>query len=318
MARAVVVTGATSFVGCHLARAFAAAGWRVTATHSRPLADYAGIAADRLDSLSGGVTLARLDLRQPRSVAALVGQTAPALWVHHAGHATDYASPGYDLAGSLAVNVMPLDPLFAALRGTGCGVIVTGSGMEYSASDAACREDDACVPDTPYGLSKLAESLRARQLALETEVPTRVARLFIPFGSLDNPAKLLSQVVARLRVGQPVDLSSGQQRRDFLGIADLCAGYLALADDLPRATFDIFNLCSGQAVALRELLIQVAREMGASQDLLHFGALPMRPGEPAVAYGSMGKAATMLGFCPRPLDEAIRTDLLGQARPGDA
>jgi hypothetical protein len=53
----------------------------------------------------------------------------------------------------------PLGPLYSALAGGGCNVIVTGSSMEYAASDRANREDDACWPDTPYGLSKLSETL---------------------------------------------------------------------------------------------------------------------------------------------------------------
>lgn len=312
MAGVAIVTGASSFVGCNLARAFAQAGWHVVATHSAPLDAYDPVRRCRLDHAAARARLERLDLTDGAALAALVARERPALWLQHAGHATGYASPDYPLMDSLAVNLGPLEALYPALAGTGAGVIVTGSAMEYAPSDAALAEDAQCLPDTPYGLSKLAETLRARQLAERHGVPTRVARLFIPFGPLDHPAKLLSQVIAALRAGRPVDLSAGLQQRDFAGIADIVRGYGALAGDLGRVPFDIFNLASGRAVSLRDLLALVAAEMGADPALLRFGALPMRPGEAPVQVADIAKAVALLDWRPAALAEAVRRDLLGE------
>ena len=68
----------------------------------------------------------------------------------------------------------------------------------------------------PYGLSKLEATIRARQLALRFGINVRVARVFIPFGPLDAPGKLVPQVVTALMQRQPVELSTGTQRRDFI------------------------------------------------------------------------------------------------------
>jgi hypothetical protein len=51
--------------------------------------------------------------------------------------------------------------------------------------------------------------------------------------------------------------------------------------------------------------------MGAKRDLLHFGAMPMRPGEPPASYADIGKARRVLGWIPTPLSTAIDRDLLG-------
>lgn len=312
MGGGVVVTGASSFVGCHLARGFAAAGWEVVATHSTPLDRYDGIRRARLDHAAAVARLEALDLTDGGAIAAFVARVRPQVWIQHAGHATGYASSDYPLMDSLAVNLAPLEVLYPALAAIGAGLVVTGSAMEYAPSDTALAEDAPCLPDTPYGLSKLAETLRTRQLAVRYGVPTRVARLFIPFGPLDHPAKLLSQVVAALAAGRTVDLSAGLQQRDFVGVSDVVRGYGALVRDLPRTLFDIFNLASGRAVALRGLLTQVAAEMGADPALLRFGALPMRPGEAPVQVADVAKAERLLGWIPVPLDQAVRVDLLGR------
>jgi nucleoside-diphosphate-sugar epimerase len=305
MSGAAVITGVTSFVGFHLANCFARAGWRVLATHSRERERYAAVQAARLDALDAGVALRQLDICNADALARLIGDEKPALWVHHAGYAVNYGSLDYDLAAAAAVNIAPLRPLYAALAGKGCGVIVTGSSMEYAGSDEANREDEACWPDTPYGLSKLGETLAARQLAIRHSVPTRVARLYIPFGPFDNPNKLLSSVAAAMAAGKPVDLSPCEQRRDFTAVADVCQGYLALARDMGRETFDVFNLCGGRAVALKALLLAMAQSAKRDPALLRFGAIPMRPGEPPVSFGDNSKAVRLLGWQPRPAERMV-------------
>jgi nucleoside-diphosphate-sugar epimerase len=306
----VIATGLSSFVGMHLARHFAGEGHRVVGTISKPRENYSGVRAERLKALDGSVELVQLDVADAAAVAALVERVAPALWLHHAGYAVNYASHDYDLARGFSANVAPLTHLYRCLAVKGCNVIVTGSSAEYSSSDAANREDDVCWPDMPYGASKLEETIRARQLALQFNVPTRVARLYIPFGAYDNPEKLLAQVVEGLRAGKPVDLSACTQARDFLGVSDLCTAYAALNADMSRTLFDVFNICGGQAVALREFLSSIAATMKADPALLRFGARPMRAGEVAFSYGSNSKARQILNWQPRDLRNAIAQDLL--------
>lgn len=312
--QSIVVTGTSSFVGAHLAYAFAAAGNRVTATHSRPRAMYDGIRANRLAHVeAGGAALAELDISDAAAVRALADRTSPDVWIHHAGHAVDYASSTYDKVLGNAVNVAPLDAVFDALAGSAGGVIVTGSSAEYAVSDRANLEDDAGEPDMPYGTSKKAETDRARELSAETAVPCRVGRLYIPFGWLDHPGKLLAQVTDGLACRRSVDLSPCTQRRDFIGVGDVCAGWAAMADDLARGGFDIFNICSGEATELKTLLIEIAAAMDADPELLLFGARKMRPGEAPVSFGDNSKAKALLNWRPRPLTQALRADLLPDA-----
>jgi nucleoside-diphosphate-sugar epimerase len=306
----VVATGVSSFAGMHLAGHFAAEGFHVIGTISRLRESYSGIRASRLKALDGKIEFAQLDISDAAAVSALIARASPRLWLQHAGHAVAYASREYDLAEGFAANVAPLTHLYASLAGKNCSVIVTGSSAEYSSSDIGNREDDVCWPDMPYGASKLEATLRARQLAEQFNVPTRVARLYIPFGSFDNPEKLLAQVVEGLRANKPIDLSACTQARDFLGIGDLCSAYSALNADMPRTVFDVFNICGGEAIVLRDFLLDIAATMKAAPALLRFGVRPMRPGEAAVSCGSNEKARKLLNWRPADLRAAIARDLL--------
>ena len=301
-----IITGVSSFVGCHLARAFAAAGYAVVAVTSRPREAYDGVRAQRLSCIEDVVQFAQCDLTDVDALDALIAAHEPDVWVQHAGYAVNYASAEYDLEKSLRLNVKALEPLYRCLSGLDCGVIITGTSMEYASSNVANSEDDVCAPELPYGVSKLTETMEAKRLAEHYAVPTRVARIYIPVGTYDAPGKLMDFVIQQLSAGQAADLSPCTQQRDFLGVEDLCQAYVKLADDFARQTFDIFNVCSGEAMELKALLLDVARLMNADPALLHFGAKPMRLGEPQISFGSNVKARTLLKWQPRPIADTLK------------
>ncbi|MBT4888011.1 MAG: NAD(P)-dependent oxidoreductase [Rhodospirillales bacterium] len=302
-----IVTGVSSFVGMHLARTFAGNSWGVSAVTSRPVSTYDGIRAQRLAAISQDVNLVQCALSDTVQIAKLINDTRPDVWVHHAAYADNYTSRDYDLGKSFAMNVVALEPLYKNLAGTKCGVIVTGSSWEYTSSDQADLESDVCWPDMPYGVSKLAETVESHRLALLYDVPTRVARIYMPVGTYDVPGKLIDSVISALLKGDSIDLSPCTQQRDFLGVNDIAGAYLKLADDFSRQIFDIFNICSGEAKELRELLEELCSITGADPVLLKFGVHEMRPGEAMVLYGDNAKAATLLGWQPKPIEKTLRS-----------
>jgi len=310
MTGTVIITGVSSFAGTHLAAKFHLAGWKVIGTYSKNIDGYSGIQANRLDALKPEIELRQLDIRNNDAAADLLSDIAPSMWVHHGGYADNYGSMDYDWSVASSINVAPLYHLYPLFVKSQTRVVITGSSAEYMDGDLAAHEDDTCLPAMPYGLSKLSETLCARQLAEHYEVPTRVARLFIPFGTFDNPKKLMASVIENLSEGKPIDLSPCDQKRDFIGIRDVCDGYLRIADDMDGPMFDLYNLCSGQATMLRTLLLEVAGIIGVDNDLLNFGARPMRPGEPEISYGDSSKAKQCLGWSVRSLPDALRDDLL--------
>lgn len=314
--KTVVITGATSFIGAHLCLAFDAAGWRVVAARSKPDAAYSGIQAERLSVLPKDMTAAVFDITDARAVADTAQRFAPDLWIQHAGYATNHAGADFDLARGLMINAGSIPPLFSALAGSTCGVIVTGTEAEYPAGDTLRREDMTGTPRSPYGLSKLAATMAAEQYAQMTGVAARVARIFLPFGALDNPGKLFPASVAALAQGRPIKLSACDQIRDILGSADVCAAYLAIAADLGRGGYDVFNVSRGEAGSLRSTIEALANLMGADKALLRFGMLAQRPGEPMRIVGANTKARSVLGWEPRPLATALASDLDIQAPAG--
>jgi len=301
-----VITGVSSFVGMHLARIFSDANWEVMAIITKPLNSYTGVRLKRLNVLRNNVNFITGDILETNWLKKIVGAFQPNIWIHHVGYTENYSSQNYNLQKSLAINVLSLEPLYQQLMGGKCGVIITGSSMEYSICDVANKENDTCWPKTSYGVSKLAQTIEARRLAVQYEVPTRVARLYIPVGTLDSHGKLIGSVMKALRQNKRVNLSACNQKRDFLGVNDIGDAYIKLAEDFPRKNFDIFNICSGEAISLKDFLMLLCNITKTNKIFLDFGAQDMRVGEPLVSYGDNTKARLLLDWHPGSLNEALK------------
>jgi len=306
----ILITGVSSFIGFHLAKYFNKnENFEVIGTLTKNIVDYNGIQSARLNILKKeGIIFEKLNLTDSNRVKAFIDITGPNIWINHAGYAENYGSFSYDLKKGMDINVYPLYDIYPALKQNGCeGIIITGTNAEYSDSDIANKETDICFPTMPYGLSKLMETLTAKQLSGYYGLATRVARVYLPFGPLDSPKKLLPYLISQLKKNQSIELSPCTQKRDFICVEDLARGYDALLGDFSRnSLFDIFNLCSGKATRLKDLLLMIVRILDSNPELLNFGARKIRPGEPNVSYGSIQKAIDTLDWKPSSLQEGLK------------
>jgi dTDP-6-deoxy-L-talose 4-dehydrogenase (NAD+) len=92
---------------------------------------------------------------------------------------------------------------------------------------------------------------------------------------------LVPYIRARLSAGEPAELTSGEQVRDFLDVRE--AGRMIAAHALGGDTGAV-NVCSGIPVTVRELALRIADEYGR-RDLLKFGARPANLVDPPYVLG---------------------------------
>lgn len=275
----VILTGVSSFVGYHLGKSLSE-NFEVLGTHSKNQSAYEGVEKERMDALSDKISFKQLDITNHSELEDLIKSNKPDYFIHHAGYTLGYGGFDYDMAKSLEVNVYPLDTLVRSLKENGCkGLIVTGTSMEYSDGEAPRKEEDLCEPSTPYGLSKLTETLRSLQLAKHHNLPLRVARIFNPMGEFENPRKLLPFLVENLKSGNSTELSPCEQIRTFEPVENIVKVYVALIRDLDKGGAEIFNATLAKGLPLKDTLAQIATNLDRSPELLQFGKKPMRPGE---------------------------------------
>lgn len=241
-----------------------------------------------------GVTVEALgredcDLACPRSVRERLRGVSPEVVFHLAACLSRTARDPSDLAPT---NVRGTSHLLRNLpRGT--RVVHTGTLFEYGAQPAPFREGMPREPRTAYGLTKLMAG------RLVTRRGGTHVLLSLLYGPGQSEGFLVPQLLRARRTGEPLAMTEGAQRRDFLWVDDAVEGLVRIAES-PALAGRSVNLCTGVGTSLREL----AERVGAPARL---GALPYRPDEIFDCVGSHEYLWGTTGWRPpTPLEEGLR------------
>lgn len=274
----ILLTGATGFIGCHVARALVRAGHEVIALN------LPGCGTQRLDDLRTSLELIDLDLADTLVVEQLIDRVRPEACIHLAW----YAEPGKYLTSPINLDCLSQGMHLArCLLLGGCRrLLAAGTCVEYDLAGASpLREDSPTRPQSLYAASKLALSQMLGEVGRLTELSVAWLRFFYLYGPHEDARRLVPAVIGGVLAGERVALTAGTQVRDYLHVEDLAAAVVAVLES-PLA--GPINVCSGEAVTVRELATTIGQLLGR-QELLDFGARPMPPDEPLCVVGDNRK-----------------------------
>jgi nucleoside-diphosphate-sugar epimerase len=273
----ILLTGASGFLGSALATHLQQAGHEL-ALLVRP--------SSKLDRLNGAVHL--FDIGRCVSddeVCAFVMRSKPDVVIHTA---CAYGRQGETATQILDVNVrLGLATLEALLRnGKPVTFINTGTVLMPNVS--------------LYALSKHQFAEWGRTLSLQSANNLRFVNLQLQhmYGPGDDASKFTTHVLHTcLRNAPELDLTAGEQRRDFIYIDDVVSAYRVLVEQRNQlqAVCDI-EVGSGVASTVREF-VQTAHQLTSSHTQLHFGRLPYRPNEAMHCQANISKLKA-LGWQP--------------------
>lgn len=282
-----LVTGASGFLGAHVAAGAGGRGLNVRAA-LRAASD-----RTRLDRLATGVDIVDLDLadRAADLDRALAGVDAV---IHCAAYGVDYRQS--DFATALEINVSATMRLAQATADAGVRFVHVGTSYEYGTEDGTLTEDRRLAPTGIYGVTKAAASLALQDLARRTGAPIAVVRPFSMYGPLEGGHKFVPMVMEASREGRAVELTPGHQERDYLYVDDVVSACLDLIAADPFPAGEIFNICSGKGVSLRDLAGAAVAAAGGDAGVLHWGAKPYRPAESMRVVGDADKITRAIGW----------------------
>lgn len=264
--RRLLVTGGTGFVGTHVVRMARAAGAEVHILARRAPAEH-------------GAACHLADLGDAAAVAAVVRAVRPSGILHLAATGVAYGSS--DAAEMRRINTMGLAGLFTAAGTLPAlpSVVCAGSGFEYAPTNRPLREDDPLQPTSEYGLSKVAALAVATSFG--TRLPITWVRLFSLYGPGEREPRLTPYVIGCARRGQMVELTAGEQVRDYTSVIDAAVALLHALLQPPTAEVRVVNFASQGEITLREYVELLATRLTARglQPSLRFGAKPYRTNE---------------------------------------
>jgi nucleoside-diphosphate-sugar epimerase len=183
-----------------------------------------------------------------------------------------------------------------------------GSSSEYGIKGSTMKETDPLEPVNPYGVSKASATLLCRSYALEKGLPVVVARLFSVYGPYEEPDRFFPHVVTRCLRNQPVELTEGNQTRDFIYIEDVMEGL----DRLSRISTEsgtIVNLGSGVSHTIREMAESIYRLTESSSEL-RWGQRPLKGIEGGIWQADIQRLTALTGWSPsHTIEAAIRKSI---------
>lgn len=272
-----LVLGGTGFIGAWTVRALHAHGAVVSV-----VARDAARAAAALGTARRDARVVVADLREPTAPERAIDETAPAVVFNLAGYGVHPSERNPDLMAALNVDLV--ERVCAKLaaepdRGwPGLRLVHAGSALEYGPVDGPLRENAVVDPTTDYGRTKLRGTRIVESCGAMSGLRGAVARLFTVYGPGEHDGRLLPSLMRAARTGQPLELTSGRQRRNFTYVEDVVEGLLRLAVSA-AGPGEIVNLATDRLTSVREFAETAARVLGMDRALLAFGALPHRDDE---------------------------------------
>ena len=289
----VLVTGAGGFVGSAIVRRLARGGAGFSdgtpVEHVVALLRPEGSAA-RLDELvvDGRWSVERADVADRDALLEVMSKVHPQAVVHAALDPDVYARTDERLVRR------PLEVLLEGLQGTGARrMLLVGSAWILAAGD---RLDESAPlgPVNPYGSNKAREERVLAELARDAGMPWITLRLFNLFGRHEKPTRLLPSLVANLICGDPVELTHGEQIRDFNDVDVVSQAFVDALGAPEAACGAVYHIGSGIGTRVRELALRVAAMVGGI-DLIRFGAaetqdeaVPILVSDPSLATQTLG------------------------------
>lgn len=253
----VLLTGASGFVGSHLARALVAQGKEVHALVRKSSNLW------RLKEILPTLQLYCGDLAERESIERVVTRVKPR-GVFHLGVSNVISGQGEGNEALIKTNLSGTVALLDAAAASGFDFfIAVGSFLEYGPKDHAVKESELCEPVELYGVAKLAGTLYGCALARAKKLPILALRLFTPYGPLNEPKRLTHMLIASALAGMPISLTSPSVSRDFIFVDDVVALLLEASERAKEFSGEIFNAGTGVRTTLGEVVSLVLKETGS-------------------------------------------------------
>jgi GDP-4-dehydro-6-deoxy-D-mannose reductase len=306
-----LITGITGFAGGHLAAHLLTLG----------KVDVFGVAhapGYGLDHLERPVRVVITDLRDPQFVEDVLLDVRPDHIYHLAAQAyvpAAWQAPWDTFENNIRpeLNILQL----MVQRNLEARLLVVASNEVYGAVAAdrlPVNENSLLEPNNPYGVSKVAQDLLARQYYLSHGVDAIRARAFNHLGPRQSPqfvaanfARQIAEIEAGLRP-PVVRVGNLQAQRDFTDVEDVVRAYALLMEK--GRSGEAYNIGSGRPRSVQSVLDNLIR-MSTAEVHVERDPARMRPSDVPMIYGDTSKLRADTGWQPTvSFEESLRRVLI--------
>lgn len=295
MTKRILITGGAGFIGSHLARAHIAEGDEVHVL-VRPAASL------RADRVHRNTIVHRVDLRDYAALLSCLAATRAQVIYHLATDAgRNRTLPDLSDLDSLTTDLDNVLRLAAAAANapakpdcfiTAQSIAVYGNGLSPSI------EDQREAPLAPYTASMVAAGHYLSVMQPRLPFSILHARFGLTFGPGQASSFFIPWLIERCLAGEPSEIRTPEDRRDFVHVEDVTAGLIAMSRK-PLHAGTIINLSCGKAPTVREVAELIIELTGAPRGLVTLARMKPDYVRGRALCARTERARELLGWRPR-------------------
>jgi dTDP-6-deoxy-L-talose 4-dehydrogenase (NAD+) len=205
-------------------------------------------------------------------------------------HAAWYNEPGKYLQSEMNIDCLngTINLARACISGNIKKFVGIGTCFEYDLDRGVLSTKTPLIPRSMYAACKVSTYLLLKNLFKLNGIKFAWCRLFYLYGDGENKKRLVPYIRSQIKKGQVVELTSGNQIRDFMDVKDAARTIASISGN---SRVGAINICSGVPITVRQLAERIADEYGR-RDLLKFGVRPDNIVDPICVVGASNENTT--------------------------
>lgn len=247
-----------------------------------------------------------IDMTDKEKLAALFQEFSPDYILHLAAYSSvayswKHPSESYLNNSNIFLNLIELVKEYCPF----CRILSVGSSEEYGNVDKdklPIREDQALNPLSPYAVARVSQEMLSRIFCASFDLDIIMTRSFNHIGPGQDERFVVPSFVKRIAGIKAEGYSEGiietgdlSVIRDFVDVRDVVRAYYMLL--LNGKKGEVYNICSGRAICLKDLVHMIAEQMGI-KIATYVNAELIRPQDNKIVVGSPFKIESELGWHP--------------------
>ena len=254
-----LVTGASGFIGGHLARTLVDQGWSVSALQRDRTAGSAPVAALR----TAGVDI--LTFEDGTGVRRAASESTFDAVFHLATHYLKSHVPD-DIPSLIDANITFGTQLFEGLRNSEAPIVSALSFFQFAGG--------APTPVSLYSATKQAFFEVSEYYRAVLGLPIVQVVLYDTYGPGDTRDKLIPQLLAAARDGSPISIGPRAQQLDLLFVDDVVTGLVAAAFG-SQADGHVLALHASELVTVGDVVSELGLVAGTAIDATFNDSAPV-------------------------------------------
>ena len=260
----ILITGATGFIGSHLAELCVELGYKVKAFDRYNPNNHWGWLEEMKYKNEMKVQLG--DIRDYDSVfQAMKGYDTVFHLAALIGIPYSYVSP----LAYIRTNIEGTYNVLEASRQLGvANLLITSTSETYgTAQYVPINEDHPMVGQSPYSATKISADQLALSYFKSFDLPVKIVRPFNTYGPRQSARAVIPTIISQLNSGEKkIKLGNLDPTRDLTYVKDSCAGFVEIFKS-EKLLGEVTNIGMNKEISIRNLALLIAKIMGKEIDI---------------------------------------------------